>query len=125
VEQILRNLLDNSRRYTSDGGSVSVHIAPGTEGVMRVEVVDTGSGIPSRALPRIFERFYRADNSRARDAGGTGLGLAIVRHLVQAMGGEVWARSELGQGSTLGFSLPSVDAPARPAGRSPARSSRG
>jgi signal transduction histidine kinase len=130
VEQMLRNLLDNARRYTPDGGSVTVRIRPagpavpavpaGAEGAGRrraevaVEVHDTGAGIPSRALPRIFERFYRADTSRARDVGGTGLGLAIVRHLAQAMGGDVWARSELGQGTTLGFRLP---APAAPEGQ--------
>ena len=71
-----------------------------------VDVEDTGSGIPSKSLPRIFERFYRADTSRAREVGGTGLGLAIVRHLVQAMGGDVSVRSELGRGTTLRFTLP-------------------
>lgn len=110
VEQVLRNLLDNARRYTSDAGTVVVRITAGPGDRDRrpwsVEVEDTGLGIPSRSLPRIFERFYRADNSRARDVGGTGLGLAIVRHLVQAMGGEVWARSELGQGTVIGFSVP-------------------
>jgi signal transduction histidine kinase len=63
-------------------------------------------GIPSSAVPRIFERFYRVDASRARPAGGTGLGLAIVRHLVQAMGGEVGAESRLGEGTTIHFTLP-------------------
>ena len=74
--------------------------------MIRVEVADTGSGISSRALPRIFERFYRADTARARSEGGTGLGLAIVRHLVHAMGGEVGAESELGKGTTIWFTLP-------------------
>ncbi|NNK61648.1 MAG: HAMP domain-containing protein [Gemmatimonadetes bacterium] len=108
VEQILRNLLDNARRYTPDGGSVAVRIDGGDapDAPIVVEVVDTGSGIPSRSLPRIFERFYRADTSRAREVGGTGLGLAIVRHLVQAMGGQVSVRSELGRGTTLRFTLP-------------------
>lgn len=119
VEQVLRNLLDNARRYTPDGGSVSVKITPvdadpeaGSGGhTVVVEVSDSGSGIPSKSLPRIFERFYRADTSRAREVGGTGLGLAIVRHLVQVMGGEVSARSELGRGTTLRFSLPRADGP--------------
>jgi two-component system, OmpR family, phosphate regulon sensor histidine kinase PhoR len=108
VEQIFRNLLDNARRFTPDGGRVTVRVAEGGRGRVRVEVEDTGAGIPSRALPRIFERFYRADPSRARDVGGTGLGLAIVRHLVQAMGGEARARSELGRGTTLEFTLPAA-----------------
>jgi two-component system phosphate regulon sensor histidine kinase PhoR len=110
VEQILYNLLDNARRYTPDGGSVVVRIGGATtsDDAIVVEVVDTGSGIPGKSLPRIFERFYRADTSRAREVGGTGLGLAIVRHLVQAMGGEVSARSELGRGTTLRFTLPRV-----------------
>ncbi|MEK9501770.1 sensor histidine kinase [Gaopeijia maritima] len=119
VEQVMRNLLDNARRYTQDGGSVAVMISttepgPGeSHGTVWVDVSDSGSGIPSKSLPRIFERFYRADTSRAREVGGTGLGLAIVRHLVQVMGGEVFARSELGRGTTLRFSLPRVDTPPR------------
>lgn len=125
VEQIVRNLLDNARRYTPDGGSVAVRITttaaadePGADGGMVwVDVEDTGSGIPTKSLPRIFERFYRADTSRAREVGGTGLGLAIVRHLVQVMGGEVSVRSELGRGTTLRFSLPR--APTGPEGGAP------
>ncbi|MSR35841.1 MAG: HAMP domain-containing sensor histidine kinase [Gemmatimonadetes bacterium] len=105
LRQIFRNLLENSMRYTGQGGSITVRImAPGT--MARVDVADTGAGISSRSLPRIFERFYRADTSRARAEGGTGLGLAIVRHLVQEMGGEVGAESELGQGTTIWFTLP-------------------
>jgi len=108
VEQILRNLLDNARRYTPDGGSITVRIAPDPDDgeAFEVAVEDTGVGIPSKSLPRIFERFYRADTSRAREVGGTGLGLAIVRHLVQAMGGDVSVASELGRGTTMRFTLP-------------------
>jgi two-component system, OmpR family, phosphate regulon sensor histidine kinase PhoR len=113
LHQILRNLLDNAVRYTPDGGVVRVRILPrGPE--VQVAVEDTGSGIPSSALPRIFERFYRADPGRDRGAGGTGLGLAIVRHLVTAMGGEVSAESRLGEGTTIRFTLPRVDPPAQP-----------
>lgn len=107
LEQILRNLLDNALRYTPAEGRVEVQIAD-RHGRVEVAVADTGTGIPSRALPRIFERFYRADTSRAREVGGTGLGLAIVRHLVGAMGGEVWAESELGGGTTIRFTLPAA-----------------
>jgi two-component system phosphate regulon sensor histidine kinase PhoR len=105
LRQILRNLLENSLRYTSRGGTIGVRIQQAGK-VVRVEVADSGAGIPSRSLPRIFERFYRADTARARSEGGTGLGLAIVRHLVQAMGGEVGAESELGKGTTIWFTLP-------------------
>jgi two-component system, OmpR family, phosphate regulon sensor histidine kinase PhoR len=108
LEQIFRNLLDNAVRFTPDGGQVRVRIEEvGPE--LRVSVSDSGSGIPSSALPRIFERFYRVDPGRDRAAGGTGLGLAIVRHLVHSMGGEVSAESELGRGTTISFTLPRVD----------------
>ena len=104
LRQVFRNLFENSLRYTNRGGSILVHMASKDEKV-RIEVRDTGAGIPSKSLPRIFERFYRADTSRARTQGGTGLGLAIVRHLVVAMGGEIGAESELGQGTTIWFTL--------------------
>lgn len=106
LRQIFRNLFENALRYTPRGGKVEVSIEAVGGGMLLVSVRDTGSGIPSGALPRIFERFYRVDTSRARPGGGTGLGLAIVRHLVQAMGGEVSAESELGEGTTIRFSLP-------------------
>jgi two-component system phosphate regulon sensor histidine kinase PhoR len=110
VRQILRNLLDNARRYTNDGGSVVVTVGEVQEGRMiRLEVTDTGTGIPTKSLPRIFERFYRADTSRAREVGGTGLGLAIVRHLVEVMNGDVGAESELGRGTTIHILLPAAD----------------
>lgn len=104
--QIFRNLMENSLRHTVDGGHLHVGVTRPAPGLAEVAFSDDGEGIPSRALPRIFERFYRADSSRARDIGGTGLGLAIVRHLVGAMGGEVWAESTLGAGTTIRFTLP-------------------
>jgi signal transduction histidine kinase len=109
LEQVLRNLVDNALRYTPRGGKVSVDIQVGDD-VVTVAVRDTGSGIPTSALPRIFERFYRVDPARSRAEGGTGLGLAIVRHLVHAMGGEVWAESELGRGTSVIFNLPAAEA---------------
>jgi signal transduction histidine kinase len=105
--QVFRNLLANAVRHTSEGGHVEVAVESSDRrsGVL-VSVRDDGEGIPAQALPRIFERFYRADSSRARHVGGTGLGLAIVKHLVSAMQGEVWAESELGRGTTVWIELP-------------------
>ncbi len=70
-----------------------------------VEVSDTGIGIPSKDLERIFERFFRVDKGRSRAMGGTGLGLSIVRHIIQAQGEKVWVESELGKGTTFSFTL--------------------
>ena len=79
---------------------------------MNLIVKDTGSGIPPEHLPRIFERFYRADAGRSREAGGTGLGLAIVRHLVEAHAGNVTAESALGSGTTIRIFFPAGASPA-------------
>jgi signal transduction histidine kinase len=107
VVQVFRNLLANAIRYTPDGGSIAVKIT--VEGpATKVEVRDTGIGIPASALPRVFERFFRVDPARARAEGGTGLGLAIVRHLVRAMGGKVWAESEPGKGTSFFVTLPTA-----------------
>ncbi|MEW6211600.1 MAG: ATP-binding protein [Acidobacteriota bacterium] len=109
LEQILSNLIDNAIKFNKPDGTVTVRAEKrGAEAVISVE--DTGVGISSQDLPRIFERLYRADKSRSRRIEGTGLGLAIVKHLVQAQGGEVYATSELGQGSRLTFTLPLADA---------------
>ena len=81
-------------------------VSPDRPAWATIEVEDTGSGIPAVHLPRIFERFYRVDNARARAEGGTGLGLAIVRHLVESHGGTVEAESELGRGTAVRFTLP-------------------
>jgi len=105
--QVVQNLVDNAIQYTPDGGRIAVEIREDGP-TARIEVKDTGIGIPTAALPRVFERFFRVDPARSRAEGGTGLGLAIVRHLVEAMGGEVWAESELGQGTTIVVSLPAA-----------------
>jgi two-component system phosphate regulon sensor histidine kinase PhoR len=78
---------------------------------VQVSVGDNGAGIPSGHLPRIFERFYRADAARSREEGGTGLGLAIVKHLVEAHGGTVDAESHLGRGTIIRFLVPAPDDP--------------
>ncbi len=105
LRQILRNLMENSIRHTEDDGSITVSAR--TEGAgVEISVTDDGTGILSDHLPRIFERFYRADEARSRDHGGTGLGLSIVKHLVEAHGGRVAAASVYGQGTTIRFWLP-------------------
>ncbi|MFW6089197.1 MAG: ATP-binding protein [Gemmatimonadota bacterium] len=107
LEQIMSNLLDNAVRYSPDGGTVTVAIRAAPAGdATRVEVVDTGPGIPSEHVDRVFERFYRADAGRSRAAGGTGLGLSIVKHLVGAHGGAVGIDSELGRGTTVWLEFP-------------------
>ncbi len=104
--QVFRNLLENAVRHTPEGGHVRVAISERDGGMVDISVADDGEGIPAQALPRIFERFYRADSARARHEGGTGLGLAIVKHLVGAMGGQVAAESELGRGTIIQVTLP-------------------
>ena len=105
LEQVLLNLLDNAIKYTQDGGDVSVCARQSGER-LQISVSDTGIGIPSKDLPRIFERFYRADEGRSRQQGGTGLGLSIVKHIVQLHGGEITVASVAGKGSTFTVLLP-------------------
>ena len=102
--QVINNLLSNALRYTPAGGRVTVRALREAAWV-RVEVADTGPGIPAEDLPRVFDRFWRGEKSRARETGGSGLGLAIARQWVVAMGGEIGALSEPGQGSVFWFRL--------------------
>lgn len=108
LEQILLNLLDNGIKYTPRGGSVTV-VAFQEGKKARVEVRDTGIGIPKESLPRVFERFYRVDKARSREMGGTGLGLAIVKHMVESHGGTVGVESTLGKGSNFYFIIPLLE----------------
>jgi two-component system phosphate regulon sensor histidine kinase PhoR len=103
IEQVLINLIHNSIKFTAPNGSINV-TAQTSGKYIEVTVTDTGRGIPSDDLPRIFERFYKVD--RARSSGGTGLGLAVAKHLVEAHGGNMWAESIEGQGSTFHFTIP-------------------
>ena len=107
LSQVLRNLLGNAIRHTS-AGSVTVSVRE-RDGFAEVRVDDTGEGISAEDLPHVFERFYRADTARAADTGGAGLGLAIARRIVQDHGGEVFARSALGEGTSIGFRIPLSD----------------
>jgi two-component system phosphate regulon sensor histidine kinase PhoR len=103
LEQVMVNLLHNAIKFTSSGGQITVGARLADHAVI-FSVQDTGIGIAEKDLPRIFERFFKAD--RARASGGTGLGLAIARHLVEAHGGKIWVESQEGQGSTFSFSIP-------------------
>jgi signal transduction histidine kinase len=101
----IANLFDNALRYVPDGGEIAFETSREAGGIA-IRVRDNGSGIPGDHLDRIFERFYRVDPARSRDAGGTGLGLAIVRHLVEAHGGRVEAQSELQRGTVIQATFP-------------------
>ncbi|WP_035106612.1 two-component system histidine kinase PnpS [Desulfovirgula thermocuniculi] len=105
LAQVLINLVDNAVKYTPAGGRVTVR-AREEKGGLRVEVEDTGIGIPPESLPRVFERFYRVDKARSRELGGVGIGLAIVKHIVRAHGGKIGVESTPGRGSLFYFTLP-------------------
>ncbi|MEW6717029.1 MAG: ATP-binding protein [Chloroflexota bacterium] len=105
IAQVLYNLMSNALRHTPAGGTVTTS-AELREARVLISVRDTGTGIPPEDLPHVFERFYRADRSRARSTGGSGLGLTIAKQIVEAHGGQIWAQSWLGAGSTFAFSLP-------------------
>jgi len=105
LAQVLMNLVDNAIKFTPPEGQVTVRaIRWGMQ--VKIDVVDTGPGIPKESLPRIFERFYRVDKSRARDLGGMGLGLAIVKHVVKAINGQITVDSREGQGSVFSLYIP-------------------
>ena len=110
LHQVLFNLIDNAVRFTPAGGSVTVS-ARRRNGSVEVAVSDTGAGISPEHLPRLFERFYRADPARARGDGGTGIGLAIARSVVEAHGGQIHAKSQPGRGSVFTFDLPAERSP--------------
>ncbi len=105
LEEVIYNLLDNAVKYSPPEGKIVLR-AERRETTVCVSVSDTGVGIPARDLPRIFERFYRADKARSRELGGTGLGLSIVKHIAQLHGGSVEATSEPGRGTTVSVILP-------------------
>jgi two-component system, OmpR family, phosphate regulon sensor histidine kinase PhoR len=109
LAEVLQNLLDNATQYTLARGQIAVS-AKARDAEVVFTVADTGIGIPKADQPRIFERFYRVDAARSREAGGTGLGLSIAKHIVEVHGGSIWVESEVGRGSRFHFSIPIFDA---------------
>lgn len=106
LEQAIVNLVANAVKFNRRSGQVQIAVAQTRDGQVRITVADTGIGIPSEDLSRIFERFYRVDKARSRAVGGTGLGLSIVRHIVERMNGKITVESELGKGSVFSITLP-------------------
>jgi two-component system, OmpR family, heavy metal sensor histidine kinase CusS len=108
LREVLHNLIDNALKFTPSGGRVQVEVGKPQTGQVQLLVRDTGIGIPSDDLPKVFERFYRADKSRQREqpTGGNGLGLSICRAIVQSYGGQITIASTLGKGTTVTVSLP-------------------
>ncbi|AXF54850.1 ATP-binding protein [Salicibibacter kimchii] len=102
IEQVMTNLLHNALRHTSHEGSVTLHVIAQEEGI-KMEVLDTGAGIPENDIPFVFERFYKGDKARTRDnnKGGTGLGLAIVKNIIDNHGGKLSVQSKIDKGSTF------------------------
>ena len=111
LEQAFVNLLDNAVKFNRPEGEVRIETSTTEDGKAVVAISDTGIGIPSDDLPRIFERFYRVDKARSRAVGGTGLGLSIVRHVIEQMGGTIRVESQLGKGSRFVIELPCEEVP--------------
>ncbi len=105
IQQVLINLITNSINYGKPGGKTIVSISSFTKKKFIVKITDNGIGIDPTHLPRLFERFYRADKSRSREHGGSGLGLAIVKHIVEAHDQELFVESKPGKGSVFSFTL--------------------
>jgi signal transduction histidine kinase len=105
LSQAVINLLSNALKFTPAGGAVEVHVESVKEAA-EIRVTDTGIGIDPKELPRIFERFYRADSSRSRATGGSGIGLSIAKAIIEAHGGSIHAASEPGKGSEFVITLP-------------------
>jgi two-component system, OmpR family, phosphate regulon sensor histidine kinase PhoR len=108
ILQVFTNLFDNAMKYATPGTTISVG-ARNAGNMIEFFVSDSGSGIPSEHLPRLFERFYRVDKARSLESGGTGLGLAIVKHIVLKHNGQVRVESRVNQGSTFYFTLPAAE----------------
>lgn len=106
VVQIIMNILDNALKFTPDGGKISISAFEDGKGYVIIEVSDTGIGIPKSEIPRLGERFYRVDKTRARELGGSGLGLSIVKHLLRAHQGHMEIDSQIGTGTRVSLNFP-------------------
>ena len=104
MEQVLVNLIDNGIKYGNQDGKVNVLIEERKKN-LQISVKDNGPGIPAEHLPRLFERFYRVDKSRAKMSGGSGLGLSIVKHIVKAHGSQITVISKIDKGTSFSFKL--------------------
>ncbi|WNB92111.1 cell wall metabolism sensor histidine kinase WalK [Bacillus sp. NEB1478] len=105
MTQVLDNIISNAMKYSPEGGKITFSAAV-TGRKVKISISDQGVGIPKNNVSKIFDRFFRVDKARSRDIGGTGLGLAIAKEIVLAHGGDIWAESEWGQGTTIHFTLP-------------------
>ena len=112
VQRVLYNLVQNSIRHTPPDGTICIRALDAGDEV-EVQVIDSGEGIPTHDLPRLFERTYRPDQSRSRSSGGAGLGLSIAKGIVEAHGGHIWVKSQPGRGSVFSFTVPKANAAAQ------------
>ncbi len=110
INQVFDNLLGNAIKFSQRGGTITIHVEA-LQDMVQLTVADTGVGIPADKLEKVFDRFYQVDGSATRRFGGAGLGLAIVRRIIEAHGGRIWVESELGQGSSFKFTLPTEPPP--------------
>jgi len=104
IEQVIENLVNNAIKFTNKG-SIEINVTD-QENEIQIEVKDSGIGISTGHLDKLFDRFYRTDKARSRDKGGTGLGLAVVKSILDAHGSEIFVESEPGKGSRFWFTLP-------------------
>jgi two-component system phosphate regulon sensor histidine kinase PhoR len=105
IERVFINLIGNAIKFTPEKGKITISTQK-SDGMVQVNVADSGCGIPEEALKDIFEEFYRVDNPINQEVRGTGLGLSLVKHIIEAHEGKIWVKSKLGAGSTFSFTLP-------------------
>lgn len=109
IEQVLINLVENSIKYGVTNGVTTISIAPYSSDKILVKIIDNGEGIKKEYIPRLFERFYRIEQSRSREQGGSGLGLSIVKHIVEAHNEVIFVKSIFGKGSEFSFTLKKIE----------------